>query len=183
MLKLKNKKILILSVAAVLLVGSILFYLKVYHSRPPAESSAISPTETLNLDPPTDEERKNADDNKRAIVDREQQLKDRPASTGKRTVKPFITYAGQFEPQNQIEVGGYVPGIFEEGGVCRATFSQGSSNFSKQVPATQNANSVNCPVIKAARSDFSPKGNWSVVLSYDSKTASGSSETKVIGVN
>lgn len=179
--KLENKKLLVLSVSAVLLLAGGAFAFTKFNDA--ASNEVPKPTAELNLDPPTEEEIKASNDNKQAIAEREERIQNQSSSEpGKKSVKPIITYAGQFAPQNHVEVGGYVSDIFEEGGICKATFSHGSSSFSKQTQAIRNAKSVDCPAIKASASEFSPKGKWSVVLSYDSSTASGTSETKTIEV-
>lgn len=185
-IKKQSKKIILFGAVAVVLAAitgaSIVAILQNQRndvSKPASDTSEQK--DTINLDPPTKEDVKRVDDNKQSIIDREQQqATPPPTSTGKKTVIPTITYAGQYG--QAIEVGAYVTGIFEEGGSCTATFSKGSISFSKSVAAVRSANAVDCPVMSANASEFSQKGSWSVTVTYSSPTATGVSEAKTVEV-
>lgn len=172
----KKYKISALLVALLLIVG---VGFAIWHH---ASSDSTTQPGTVNLSPPTKEDAQRVDATKQAIVDRDKQNASSSSQTqnGKKLVKPTITYAGQY--YGSVEVGGYVSGIFEEGGTCTATFTNGSNNFSKDASAVRNANSVSCPTISVPANQFSPKGAWSVVLGYSSTTASGNSDAQSVEV-
>ncbi|MES2971804.1 MAG: hypothetical protein V4702_05780 [Patescibacteria group bacterium] len=176
----RNKKLMLVAFAAVLLISAALLYTRKQSQNTAGTAETPQPTETINLEPATEEDKLRAEQNKQAIVERERQLEEQPPTSGKKEVKPVITYAGQYGPR--VEVGGYIPGIFEDGGTCTATFSQGSATFSKSVNAIKGASSVDCPVIEATTGEFSTKGTWTVILAYNSASAAGSSEPKQVEV-
>jgi hypothetical protein len=140
-------------------------------------------TDGINFDPATKEDNKRAEDNKDRIIENENQLANQSNSSGtdsKKVVKPTITYAGKFD--NQVQVGAYVSGVFEDGGECTAEFTQGNLKFAKKVTAVKNVNSVDCPEMAANSSEFTNKGQWTVTVTYSSATASGTSEAKQLKV-
>lgn len=74
-----------------------------------------------------------------------------------------------------VEVAGYVPGIFEDGGTCSYTFTRGSVSFTKTTSGFQDATHTSCAPADVNRSSFSQDGTWSVILKYKSVTSVGSS--------
>ncbi len=145
---------------------------------PPVNSP--KPTGTVNLEPATEQDKQAADNNKEDLINRNDRPPGQERGDNRNVVKPIITYAGQYGPQ--IEVGGYVPGVFEEGGTCTAKFTNGSNSFSKSIKAIRSANSTDCPAMVASAEEFSPKGSWSVVILYDSTTSAGISDSRTIEV-
>lgn len=176
-----NKKIIVI-IAVVLLVigGGSAFALTRGDKTSPSKDK-----EKVNLAPPTKEDAERVEENKQAVIKRQQDEKQAEQSgansDSKESVSPTITYADQY--QGQVEVGAFVSGVFEDGGTCTATFTNGSANFTKQVQAVRGANSVNCPVMQAPVSSFSPRGTWQVSVSYSSPSSSGTSESKQVEVN
>lgn len=170
----KNKKILLLGLAAALIIAGGALYAFANQSDDPQ-------TETVNLDPSTRQDAKRVEENKQRIVEKESQENSQAAQPGnnKQTVKPIITYADQYG--QAVEVGAYVT-VFEDNGACTATFTNAGQSIKKTVNAVRNANTTNCPVMTASSNEFSPKGNWSVVVSYDSPTSSGQSDAKIIEI-
>lgn len=175
MLKNKNLKIfLFLIIAAMFLVT--FFAIKNNRSSESTSDNKKVIAEDVNLDPPSEEDIKRAEDNKETIIEKENQL---TSSTGSPKVTPIISYAGQYG--DEIEVGAYVNGIFEDGGTCLASFKNGSTTITKSVSAIKNAKSVDCPVMSENVSSIA-KGMWTVSVSYKSPAHSGVSEEKQIEV-
>ncbi len=182
MIKNKNilKKYLIILVSALLIVAVII--LIHFNQNASDQASSSNPKETINLDPPTQEDAKRVEANKEKNVARDEAIKNQPSLQPgtKKTVNPTITYAGLYG--NVVEVGGYVGGIFEDGGTCTSTFIQDSTILSKSVQAVKNINSVDCPVMSAQKNEFIKNGKWSITLSYDSSTANGKSDAREIEI-
>lgn len=178
--KIKNKKIIILVplISLLLVAATALVFKNINSSSSPKPPKDIAPQ--MNLNAATEEEKDQADQNKQRILERDESIENKPQNNSVKSVSPIITYAGQFG--QAIEVGGYVPGIFEEGGVCKATFTLNTSTFTKSVGAVRNASSVDCPTISVGTSEFSQKGSWSVILAYSSNSASGSSALATVEV-
>jgi hypothetical protein len=172
MLKIKqsSKKILVL-VALLILLGGLVLTWKVINK---SESPNIDTVETINFDPPTQEEIQSIDENKERIVQEDKQHNSTTPSGTKNTVKPLITSAEQYK--ENIEVSSFVPNIFEDGGKCTATFSKGSFQFTKEVTAVKEGRAVYCPLLSVPVSQFQEKGEWNVSITYDSSLSYGISD-------
>ncbi len=134
---------------------------------------------TVNLDPPTAEEKQAGDSQKQK---NEQQS---APQTGQKSVKPVITSAGQFDnPQygQVIEVRTLVTGVYESGGMCTATFKLGQAVVTKQVEALQDATTTRCDVVIIPRSEFPSAGEWELTVSYASASYSGQSDATKVSV-
>jgi hypothetical protein len=125
--------------------------------------------------PPTEEEKQAAEQHKDDLI-KQQEIENSGSSGAQKQVTPVITNAAQNE--QQIFVGGYMPGIFENEGVCTFTFTKGATTLIKTSEAFANASTTDCKNLTIARSEFSGSGVWSVVLSYNSPNASGTSQAK-----
>lgn len=131
---------------------------------------------TINLEPPTATDKKEAEANK----DRLSETKDNPdtttppANTGqKKSVNPTITEA------SRTGVKAYISGIFEEGGTCTATFTRAGKTLTKTSTGFQNASYTQCAPINYD-SSFLSSGTWSVTVTYSSGTAEGVSDASNI---
>lgn len=177
----KNRKVLLISGAVVLITAAaagIILWLN--HA-----SKNITPTANpdtskpgINYSPPTEEEKQSANDEKEKIIqEEEQQNAPQPTtSNGKQKVTPIISRA------TSDGISAYVPSIFEEGGTCTATFTKGSTKFTKTSDGFQNASYTQCAPIAVNSSDFSLKGSWSVQVSYSSAKAAGASAPQQINI-
>lgn len=178
----KNKKILIgsiISVIVLITIGSA-FVLTRKNDAPSPNVATSTNDPVPTYTPPTAEDAERVESNKQKILDREESL--RAAANqpdGKKLVKPVLTFAGQYG--QDVETGAYVD-IFEEGGTCTATFTQGSEIVEKSAPAIRGARSVDCSGLSIDASQFKIKGTYIVVVSYDSATSNGKSDSRNIEV-
>lgn len=190
MVKLTNKKnkirkplffgsLLVLVLASLVLV---LFVRRHNKSAITTKKPTQTDSETINYAPPTEQDRTETENNKERIAEEDKRNASQPAQTPgtKKVVTPVITYAGQYGPQ--VEVGGYVPGIFELGGTCTAMLTRGAKTITKTVDAVREGNSVDCPTLAVNNSEFPEKGTWTVKLCYNSSTAAGTSGDKQVEV-
>jgi hypothetical protein len=180
--KRKNKKpFIVASVVALVAIGGIAYAIS-NHSQKPAPSSTTSGA-PINYDPPSKQDTQSVNDNKQRIVqqekDQQNQTSTNQGSASKQTIKPIITYAGQYG--SSVEIGGYI-NVFEDGGTCQVTFTQGSKTITRSVSAVRDANSVDCPSVSVNSSEFNPKGKYVVTLGYNSNTTTGVSDPKDIEV-
>lgn len=83
-----------------------------------------------------------------------------------------------FITSTSLPVRAYASGIIEDGGTCTATFTQGTTTISKSSTGLANVSYTSCPPISPNLS----KGKWSVVVSYKSSTAYGTSGAQSIEV-
>lgn len=173
MSKIKTKYLIII---AIFLTASVSFglYYKFMTNKDSGTSSSNSPDNNIDYSPGTKEDQKEADQKKAQLSSNNPQTPNNKSS-GK-NVKPIITYAGQFG--SDIEIGGYVPGIMEDGGECTAQLKKDGVVLEKRVKSIRNANSVDCPAMIFELSKIPSKGIWSVTIAYYSSSASGVSEVK-----
>jgi hypothetical protein len=128
----------------------------------------------INFNPPTKTDQNETDQTKENIV-KQQTSPGSTSNTGKITVNPNITYA------DKTTINGYVTGVFEEGGTCTATLTQGSQTITRTSIGFGNASYTQCPPISLTDAKLSA-GTWTVILSYDSAKAAGSSQPKTFNV-
>lgn len=131
----------------------------------------------ISLEPATELERQEAEENKDRIVDSQNQPSpspETPQSPGsKKSVAPTVTEA------NRSSVKAYVTGIFEEGGTCTATFTKGDQTLTKTSDGFQNASYTQCAPMDLD-SGFLSAGKWSVTVKYSSSTSEGTSDVQYI---
>lgn len=139
-------------------------------------------TDTTNLAPPTDEEKQQAVTNKSKIDEDEARRQSQSSLNNgtKKAVKPIITYSDQYG--EKIEIGSYVPGIFEDGGICTANLTKEDRIFSKHVNAVKEGKSTFCPTFNISNAELPEKGIWALVVSYESAISIGSSDSTKIEV-
>lgn len=178
----KNKhsktKIALIALPVLLLVAGAVFL----STRPKKESDSITPKTdaNVNFSPPTETEKKQADDNKTDIVNENSSSQPTTAPTTGKKVTPMISDASQYDAR--IEVRSYIPGIFEDGGSCIMTATKGARSVTKQTTGTKDATTTSCEVFLIPRSEFAEAGTWDVTVSYKSNTAQGASEPKKLEV-
>jgi len=86
-----------------------------------------------------------------------------------------VTYFGWTDSTAAVEVGAYVAGVAESGGICTLTLTSGSSSANAEVPGEPDASSTTCPVMVVPGDQVST-GTWQAVVSYASATMSGESD-------
>lgn len=171
------KKWLLLSLLAVLIATGVWAFM-----RPDQNKSTQTPQATnldttksgasVNLSPPTNQEKQEADARKSEISS---QPSTATSSSGKKQVTPVITYA------DKNGANAYVPGVFEEGGTCTATFTKDANNIVATSTGFQNSNYTSCAPMKLP-GPLNISGIWSVVVSYSSSTSQGKSSAYTVQV-
>lgn len=172
--KIPSRRLTLLLVAGIVLLGGGVAGWNVIDNRRETSPSPQS-EDFINFNPPTEEEKKQADINKEELSN-SSTISPPPTANNKKPVTPVITSA------STEQINAFVPGIFEEGGTCKATLTQGSKTIIKTSAGFQDATHTTCSPFSISRSDFSSSGNWLLVVSYSSDTAEGQSETKTVKV-
>ncbi len=170
--KLKNnkKKVLI----PILLLAAIILCLVVYFSNRQSKDNKVSPVPlkagSVNYDPPTDQEKKDAEDHKDDLA--KQYENSQVQNSGKKTVTPVITSSSS-QSSTPITINTYVPGIVEDSGTCNLIFISGSKTISKTVNAFANVSNTNCEPVLIQKSEFNGISKWTLSVSYTSSSAEG----------
>ncbi|MCA9346755.1 hypothetical protein KC960_04660 [Candidatus Saccharibacteria bacterium] len=174
MAKQKKSKILLITLLVIVALGCILFVLEktgvtdFYHKNNTTEQS--TPTPTINYEPPTNEEKQQADTQKQINenTDKNTQLPN--------TAEVVIVDANQYD-QN-IEVRAFVSNVIQDG-TCEITFIKGNTEFSKTTSAKADASTTPCLAVTVPRSEFIESGEWTVKVSYENSTITGEAEAKM----
>lgn len=168
MLKIKKprltKRDLLVGLAVlVAVVGSVFAYRHLTKPTPPTVPADVK------LAPATEEEKKESDANKQRLVDEKNNQPSQDQSSEAKQVGVIITNA------SSESVNAYVTGVFEENGVCTATFTQGSTVVTRSSSGFANVSYTQCEPITPNLPN--PTG-WSVVVSYSSASAQGKSQAQ-----
>lgn len=168
-----NKKILLL--AAMLIIATFAAYLLVIRNK---DSSKTLLPGQVDYSEATAEERQAAEDNKKRLTEEETKQQNEPERQpgDKKSVQPVITLAEQYD--SQVELSGFIPGVFEDDGVCTGIMTKDSLRLNRTVKGVKEGNAVFCPLMKFNISEFSLKGTWKLVIQYESSSASGMSESQ-----
>lgn len=173
---LKRLNKLVILAALLLVVAGWLGYRKFYqqaNNTSPAPDSA----ETINYDPPTEEEKAETEAHKQQLT---QQSTATTPSSSKKTVKPVITFAGQYD--GFVEVGSYVSEVYEDGGTCTLTLTKGSQKVTRTAAGQKDVSKTLCPTFKVPVSEFPNSGTWAATVKYSSSSAEGTSDEKPVEV-
>lgn len=179
----KKKKLttLVLIGLVVLIICGVLIFILMRRDSPDMSSTGIVSQDGINFDPPTEEDKEAVEQNKEELSQGQTPAPTTPAPDGRTSRTPVITYAQQYAAN--VETTGYVPGVFEDGGTCKATFSKGSLRIVKESAGFADVNRTSCTPISVPVAEFSEKGKWTVILSYESSSSTGISTSVEVEVN
>ncbi|MCA9334362.1 hypothetical protein KC963_04915 [Candidatus Saccharibacteria bacterium] len=165
-----RKKILVVALVAlgVVAIGVSVFAGVKYFSK----DKEPLPVGGVNYDPPTDAEKKEAEEHKKEL---EEQTGSTSTTSPSATTDVIITYLSVGETR------GYAASVVESGGTCTLTLTKESSVVTATSSAIDDVNKSTCAPIRVDSSRLS-SGTWNAVLSYSSSTASGSSATQKLEV-
>ena len=134
----------------------------------------------INYASPTDEEKKDGDNQKQSIEEENNKLEEKFSDSGKKKAYVIITDASQYG--SSIEVRAFVDNHFQDG-ICTIYFRKNSYTLTKEAPAYKNVSTTACTVPEINSSEFSLKGDWQVTVSYSSDNAEGVSESQTITID
>lgn len=169
--KSNKKKILGLTVAALLVLGGVAAALEIsgvtdFYQRKPAAQNA--PLEGINYDPPTEEEQQAGNEHKQEVEDQD----DQPAPGGQNATIVIVD-ANQYGAE--IEVRAFISNLIKDG-ICTITFKKDTYSIQKQVSATADASTTPCMNLEVPRSEFAVNGSWTVTVEYSAVNAYGKTE-------
>lgn len=170
------KKTKVLAVVFALIVLSIAIIYFISNRKHPED---ISSTAGTTYSPPTEEEKKQAEDNKKELEKRIELESKVPVPTNqnveKKNANPIVSSAGQYE--NTVEVSSFISDVYEDGGQCKFTLSKDQYIITKNLAGLKDARTTRCPLLKIPRNEFLSTGNWTVKMIYESEKYQGTSNT------
>lgn len=104
----------------------------------------------------------------------------RPPATGGE-VAVSVTYADWEPTDSVVEVGGFVSGVIESGGICRVTLTRMGTVVTAERAAEADVGTTSCGSTRIADPRLTP-GTWTMVLSYRSSTSTGTAHPVTIEV-
>jgi hypothetical protein len=100
---------------------------------------------------------------------------DDPVVATGREVQVTVTFAGWNADAGEVQVGGYVAGVVEDGGVCTLTLTNGGETVTGRTEAVADASTTACGAVTVPGDDVAD-GTWSARLAYESAAHVGTSE-------
>jgi hypothetical protein len=100
---------------------------------------------------------------------------DEPVVATGSDVPVTVTFYGWNPTSQEVQVGGYVGGVVEEGGVCTLTLTKGGQTVTGRSEALPDASSTACGAVTVPGDEVAA-GTWRAVLSYSSPAHSGTSD-------
>lgn len=97
-----------------------------------------------------------------------------PADDALHQVTPVISFAGAGTVPGTFGVSGYVDGVVEEGGMCTATLTKGTTSMQQTRSASADASSTACGEV-TFKAGAVGSGTWAATLAYSSSTSRGES--------
>ncbi len=162
------KKAYIVSLVIFILISSGFVYYLYRNSYRGAEITQEENVPTINLEPPTEVEQQAGDEQKKEIIERDENI------SIPNTAKVVIVDASQYD--SKVEVRAFAANVISDG-TCVITFTKGAASIQKEVAAFADASSSPCISLTVPRSEFTSNGEWSVTVVYNSATIRGSSTT------
>jgi hypothetical protein len=174
-MKIMKTKVALTGLILLAIVGGGFALTRLHHASANTNTPGLK---DVNLNPPTQQDKTAVDQHKEDLSNNSSTTP--TVSNGKQVVTPVIADASQYG--DAVEVRSYVASIIENGGTCQITFVHGNTTVTKQVNGLKDATTTRCTNLSVSRSEFSTAGNWSVTVTYNSTTATGSSETKIVSI-
>jgi hypothetical protein len=165
-----KKNILLGTFILIVLIGGF-YFISNRHSKNVNLHPVTADGKRVNLSPPTLEEKKASTDNKDAIVQKNNQIKAEGDSTAYSQGNLVITDV------NSTVAKAYVAGVFEDGGTCTATATQGGQATTASSAGFKNVSYTQCAPLNWPSKLAS--GAWVVTVTYKSAT-SQATQTKDI---
>lgn len=173
---LSRKKTALLIVLVLLLAGAAVYGVhawRVHHV--PAPVITAKDGKKIKLAPPTKDEKQQVEDHKSDLA-KQEAAANSSSSSGTKTSSVVITSPSSSNPAG-TGVRAYVNGVFEEGGTCTATATQGSSTVAKSSTGFGNVSYTQCAPI-----DWDAPlgaGKWTISVSYKSASTSSSQSVTI----
>lgn len=165
----KHYLVLVLGIVAILIIAGVALNLRSGNNQTVTKPSADGLP--VNLSPPTKQEKAETEAHKENLTQPSQPA---PSENKKKQVTPIITNA------SKREINAYVPGVFEEGGICTATLTKGDKTVTKTSKGFGNVSYTSCEPINIE--NLLDAGTWSAIVSYSSNAAEGKSVIKLFTV-
>jgi len=170
-----NRPLLLAGLAVILIgvaIGGTLLYRHLWSN---SNSPTTQPRNTVNYDPPTEDEKKATEEFKKQQEAQNSNPATPPptAPDGRKQVTPVISYAGQYDAS--VEASAFIATIIEDGGTCTLTVRDGSKVVTKTSAGAADARTTRCNLFSFPAKELSA-GTWTATISYDSPTATGTSD-------
>lgn len=173
----KKKLLITLILIALIALGAFLVLGTKKNSITPSNSGEPREVNSVDYGGPTELEKQAGDSQKENNVDRDTIDKGpRPS-----TAEIIIVDSSQYD--STFEIRSYISNIFEDGGSCTVTLTKANNpTISRTGPATSSATNTQCPKTNIPVSEFTSKGEWQLVITYSSASATGSTPQKAINI-
>lgn len=175
----KSKKVLfivglaILSIAIITTYGAVAYKKDFWPFNIQAQQDSKDDN-SINYEPPTDQEVKDSQDGKKNIPDDNDTDNSNNNTGNLKSIEVGVAFADVID--GNIEVRAFTPSVVESDGTCTATLTKGSATVSAKSQAFIDSTTSQCQPIKIALSEFAQSGSWNLFVSYISAKSQGKSE-------
>jgi cytoskeletal protein RodZ len=170
--------IVALIVALFALAGVFIYQRSIHNNKKSTTPSGGS--EAINLNPPTEQEKQEAEDNKQRLIQEESTQSPEPSNGSKITVSPVMGFLRQAADKS-IEANGYVAEAVEANGTCILTLEKDGVKVVQEKQALPDAQSTVCGLIKIDRNRLTA-GEWKGYLGYSSSKYQGTSPETIVRI-
>lgn len=176
-----KKQVLVPLLVFALLLGGWITYAYTQKTWPfsvKTQSSSSEDGESVNYDPPTQQEVENSQNGKKNSGP-DKKTNDTDTSSQKKPASVGISYADIYN--NNLEIRAFTNGVIEGTGKCTATVTMGNTKVTKSNDAFIDASTTQCKPIYIPASDLS-SGTWKVSVTFSSPDHEGTSEVVEVKV-
>ena len=176
-MRIKNKKNLLIFSLLTLVLLTAGYFTYAYTTKdlwPFVQNSSTNTQDSINYNPPTEQEIESSQDGKKNSADGEHP---------KDNISVDIAYAGSSDDSTYIDIRAFTTGVIEGSGTCTATLTLDSETVIASAKAFIDARSSICEPIEIPLEKFNKPGLWRLVVDYSSPSYSGASVPVEIEVN
>lgn len=181
----RQKKVVIISVVSIVILGSIAAITLRVNSNNGADSKTQSKpisTDGTNYNPPTEDEKKETEQFKKDQEAKQNSDSQQTESPTQKSGNANIVISSLQSTDQSVRVSGFVGNVFEDGGTCTLTLKLGNQKVTGTTEGIADVNKTSCPEILISRTNIPNAGQWTAVLSYSSPKISGSSASQTVQV-
>jgi len=183
-----SRKIILLFIVFTLLIGGFVYgivaknkdlwpFMANKSNSPTSESN--SATDSINYNPPTDQEIQEGQDAKKRIIESSEEDETSSVST-KTTVGVGVAFADIVD--GKLEIRAFTPNIIEGDGLCTAELKKDGATVTESSLAFIDSTTSQCRPIYISVDRFQSEGVWSLIVSYESETSIGESPSMEINI-
>ena len=180
----RRHPLLMAGVVVLIAAGVIGGYALLHHKKPADQQVSVRPQNTVNYSPPTPEEKAEAEQQKSAIISKNEDNSNTsgtPSTPTSDSLHVSIIRASQNGAGTPVNVRAVISGT--QSGTCLVTFTKsGQATVSKSFPIAFEATSASCQGADVAAADFPAGGDWTLSVTAQTTSATSAAATQTVTI-